>query len=144
MSDIEVFCYNLKNKYLGKKLNKIKIVNGKKLKDPQAAFTKALQGRHLEDIYRSGKEFRFKFTGNKIFGMHLMLTGDIKLPELVNSQKSTIVEFYFEDAPALALTDRMKNANIKLDPVDKDGIDALSKALTFSKLKNFFTAKNIR
>src|SRR5690606_15935315 len=53
-----------------------------------------------------------------------------------NPHKSTIAEFYFAGGTGMALTDRMGNANIKLQPVDKKGIDALSKELNFRYLKN--------
>ena len=35
----------------------------------------------------------------------------------------------------------MKNANVKLNPVNKDGIDALDKALNFKKLKEILNRK---
>lgn len=64
-----------------------------------------------------------------------MLTGDIFVFNTTNDHHSTIAEMYFEDGTGLALTDRMKNASIKLDPVDKAGVDALSPQLNFSYLK---------
>src|SRR5205809_4872531 len=64
-----------------------------------------------------------------------MLTGDIFIFETKNDHKSTIAELYFTGRKGLALTDRMGNANIKLDPVDKAGVDAISKELNFKYLK---------
>jgi formamidopyrimidine-DNA glycosylase len=64
-----------------------------------------------------------------------MLTGDIFVFEKKNDHHSTIAEFYFDTGPALALTDRMKNAHIKLDPVDKSGVDAISAKLNFKYLQ---------
>ena len=84
---------------------------------------------------------RFEFSGGKLLGLHLMLTGDIFVFEEVNDHHSTIAEFYFAGGPCMALTDRMKNANIKLDPVDKDGVDALSAQLNFKYLKTAFKRK---
>ena len=63
-----------------------------------------------------------------------MLTGDIFVFEKKNTHHSTIAELYF-DGVNFALTDRMRNANIKLDPVDKAGVDAISKELNFKYLK---------
>ena len=54
-----------------------------------------------------------------------MLTGDLHYFEQKNDHPSTIVEFYFDGERNLALTDRMGNAWIKLDPEDRSGIDAL-------------------
>jgi formamidopyrimidine-DNA glycosylase len=51
------------------------------------------------------------------------------------------VEFYFEGAQSLALTDRFKNAFIKLDPEDKEGIDALDPKLNYSFLKKVLNRK---
>lgn len=133
LPDIEVFCRNLKKRFAGKTLQKIMVVMGKKLKDTQQQLSAALEGKKLEDIYRSGKEIRFRFSGDVLLGMHLMLTGDLFPFEGKNEQKWTIVEFRFRDGAGLALTDRMKNANVKLDPEDKKGIDALE--LNYKKLK---------
>ena len=132
--DIENFCINLKRLYAGKKLQKLKVVNGKKLKDKPADLTKKLNGQTIQNIFRSGKEIRFEFSNDVILGMHLMLTGDVIPFEKKNERKSTIVEFYFEDGTGLALTDRMKNANVKLDPEDKNGMDALDKRLNYKFL----------
>ena len=138
LPDIEVFSRSLNKIFAGKKLIKIKIVNGKKLPDKPAAFTKALKGKRLKKIYRSGKELRFLFTDKILLGLHLMLTGDIFLFDKKNERLSTIAELYFEDGQNLALTDRMKNAFLKLSPEDKAGVDALSKKLDYKYLKNAF------
>ena len=68
--------------------------------------------------------------------MHLMLTGDIILFDDKNERLSTIADLYFEGGRNLALTDRMKNAFLKLNPEDKAGIDALSKKLDYKYLKS--------
>lgn len=141
LPDIEVFSRNLKKMYGGKKLSKIRIVNDKNIKDPQALLSKSLDGQKLKDVYRSGKELRFHFSNGTILGMHLMLTGDL-IPFIAeNNRKSTKVEFYFEDGNNLALTDRFKNAFVKLDPQDKDGIDALDPKLNYTYLKKALNRK---
>jgi formamidopyrimidine-DNA glycosylase len=100
-----------------------------------------LEGSKLEDVYRSGKEFRFKFSNGVILGMHLMLTGDIFPFEGKNEQKFTIVELEFEGHKGFALTDRMKNAFVKLNPEDKDGVDAMSPGLNFKYLRSICARK---
>ena len=77
LPDVHIFSGNLKKLFTGKQLNKIILVNGKKLKDSQKDLSKNLQGLVIKDIYRSGKELRFLFSNGKILGVHLMLTGDI-------------------------------------------------------------------
>ena len=141
LPDIEVFTRNLNKIFAGKKLAKVKIVNGQKLKDTAAAYAKALDGKTLLRIYRSGKEMRFEFSGKQLLGLHLMLTGDIFVFDKKNDHHSSIAELYFEDGTGLVLTDRMKNANIKLDPVDKAGVDALSADLNFKYLQTVFKRK---
>jgi formamidopyrimidine-DNA glycosylase len=145
LPDIEVFAKNLNRIFANKKLLKVKVVNGKKLPDTAKALSVALEGKVLKHIYRSGKEFRLEFKGAPLLGLHLMLTGDLFLFEDKNEHHSTIVELYFEGKTNLALTDRMRNAWIKLNPEDRNGKDALD--LNFENLKAIFgrktTIKNI-
>jgi formamidopyrimidine-DNA glycosylase len=141
LPDIEVFSRNLKKMFGEKKLIKIKVVNNKNIKDSQKELSKALEGQKLKDVYRSGKEMRFQFSNGTILGLHLMLTGDLIPFEDKNERKSTKVEFYFESGKNLALTDRFKNAFIKLDPQDKEGIDALDPKLNYSFLKKALNRK---
>jgi formamidopyrimidine-DNA glycosylase len=141
LPDIEVFTRSL-NKLLAKqRIAKVKIVNGKKLPDKPAALTKALKGKVIDKIYRSGKEMRYLFTDGTLLGMHLMLTGDIILFDEKNDHHSTIIELYFDSGKGLALTDRMRNAHVKLDPVDKEGLDALSPKLNLRYFKDILQRK---
>lgn len=141
LPDLEVFSANLKSHFVGKKLVSLKVINGKKLKDSPGELSKSLEGKVLNDIYRSGKELNFKFSNGDILGMHLMLRGDIFLFEKVNDHKYTIVELHFSNGKGLALTDRMQNANVKLNPEEKEGIDAMDKELNFKYLKSIFNKK---
>src|SRR5688572_3157974 len=141
LPDIEVFSTNLKKLLAGKKLTEVKVINGKKLKDKPAELSKALEGSILKDVFRSGKEMRFLFSNGNILGMHLMLTGDVFPFDEKNERKSTIVELHFKDGKGIALTDRMKNANVKLNPEEKEGVDALDKELNFKYLKKIFDRK---
>jgi len=141
LPDIEVFTRNLDKIFAGKKLKQIKIINGQKLKDTATALAKALNGKTVKKIYRSGKEMRFEFSDGTLLGLHLMLTGNLFLFDKKNEHGAAIAEFYFEGGQGLVLTDRMRNANIKLDPVDKAGPDALSAALNFKYLKQALQRK---
>lgn len=71
-----------------------------------------------------------------------MLTGDLFPFENENKNRFTMAAIYFTDGSGLALTDRMKNAYIKLFPEDKKGVDALSKDLNFRYLKQHFSSKS--
>jgi formamidopyrimidine-DNA glycosylase len=141
LPDIEVFSRNLKKMYGGHKLSKIKIVHNKNIKDSQKTLSKAFEGQTLKDVYRSGKEMRFLFSNKNILGLHLMLTGDLIPFEGKNERKSTKVEFYFEGGKNLALTDRFKNAFVKLNPEEKEGMDALDPKLNYSFLKKALNRK---
>ncbi|MEO7209687.1 MAG: DNA-formamidopyrimidine glycosylase family protein [Chitinophagaceae bacterium] len=135
LPDVEVFTRNLHKIFAGCKLLKVKIVNGGKLKDKPAAYSKSLKGKILTRIYRSGKEMRFEFADGTLLGLHLMLTGDVFIFDKKNDHHSTIAELYFDNGKGLALADRMRNANIKLNPVDKEGVDAVSRELSFKYLQ---------
>jgi len=137
--DIEVFSRNLKKLLAGKQVAKVKVVNGKKLKDTPKELSQALEGQKIIDVFRSGKELRIQLSKKVLLGIHLMLTGDLHFFEDANERKSTIVELQFKDGTGLALTDRMKNASIKLNPVDKEGIDALD--LNYKTLKEILNRK---
>jgi len=139
LPDVEVFSKNLDKFLTGRKLVKIKVVNGKKLPDTAKDLSKNLEGKILKRIYRSGKEFRFEFEDGTLLGLHLMLTGDMFLFAEKNDHHSTIVELHFAGNKNLALTDRMRNAYIKLNPVDKEGVDAME--LDFKYLKKIFNRK---
>ena len=145
LPDVEIFSKNLNKIFAGKKLLKIKVINGKKLPDTAKELAKNLEGKKLKRVYRSGKELRFEFADGTLAGLHLMLTGDIFVFEGKNDHHSTIIELYFEGDRNLALTDRMRNAQFRLNPVDKEGVDALE--LDFKYLKTLFnrntTIKNI-
>ncbi len=138
--DIEVFAIGLKQQFGGKKLTQVKVLNSKKIKDSQEALMEHLEGHILEDVYRSGKEFRFAFSNGIILGMHLMLTGDVFPFRDTNEQRFTIAKLHFEDGSGIALTDRMRNAHIKLHPEDT-GVDALSEELNFDYLKKALNKK---
>lgn len=142
LPDVQIFSGNLKKLFTGKQLDKIILVNGKKLKDSQKDLSKTLEGFVLKDVYRSGKEFRFLFSNGEILGMHLMLTGDIFVFDKANAHKFTIVEMHFDDGTGIALTDRMRNANIKLNPVDKGGLDVFDKKFNLKYLTAILNRKS--
>lgn len=139
LPDIQVFANNLNKKLSRKEVTKVKVVNGKKLKDKPKEIATALEGKKIVEVYRSGKELRILLTGDVLLGIHLMLTGDLFLFDKTNDHKSTIVEIHFKDGSGIALTDRMKNAHVKLNPENKEGIDALE--LNYKTLKEILDRK---
>jgi formamidopyrimidine-DNA glycosylase len=143
LPDLQVFGKNLSKHFAGKKLEQIKVVNGAKLKDSQAALKKSLEGVKLHSVYRSGKELRFEFDNDNILGLHLMLHGELKLFDEKNDHKNTIVELLFSNDKGFAVTDWQGLANVKLNPTDKQGVDALSKELDQQYLEEALQTKAI-
>jgi len=142
LPDLQVFSTNLSKLFKGKALNAIKVINGKNLKDSTKKLKRAIEGKVLKQVYRSGKELRFDF-GDSIIGLHLMLHGNLYVISESKEKKHTLVEFHFDNDKALAITDWQGKANIKLNPVNKEGIDALSKDLTLKYLLKVFDSKAI-
>jgi formamidopyrimidine-DNA glycosylase len=141
LPDVQIFADNLHKIFANKKLLKVKVVNGNKLKDKPKDLSTQLEGKKLKQVFRSGKEIRFQFEEGVLLGLHLMLTGDIFVFEKANEHSSTIVELYFEGGTGMALTDRMRNANIRLNPEDKMGVEALE--VTHKYLKEALQRKTI-
>lgn len=141
LPDLQAFSKNLHKLFSGKQLKHVKVVNPKSLKDSSNDLNTGLKGKVLAEIYRTGKELRFRFEDGPVLGMHLMLNGNLYLFDTKNENKNTIVELHFEDGKGIALADWQAMANVKLDPVEKDGVDALSEDLNFDYLKKALQSK---
>ena len=133
--DLENFSRILNQNFKGKKLLKLKVIDNRRFNDSEKELKKNLENQKLLSVYRSGKELRFKFSNDVLMGMHLMLHGDFYLFEKKNLNKFTRVEFYFEGDKGVALTDWQRNANIRLNPEEKSGIDAMDAKLNYKALK---------
>jgi formamidopyrimidine-DNA glycosylase len=140
LPDLQVFSKNLNSLFRGKKLLEIKVINGKKLKDKQSELSENIEGIILQSVYRTGNELRFHFKNKVLLGMQLMLHGNLHLFEKNNENKYTIAELHFKHK-GLALTDFQELANIKLNPEEKKGIDALSDGLNYNYLKTALQSK---
>jgi formamidopyrimidine-DNA glycosylase len=70
-----------------------------------------------------------------------MLNGELYLFDKTNEHKNTVIEFYFNDGKGLAVTDRQALANIKMNPVNKAGLDALSDELDANYLNREISKK---
>ena len=138
--DLQVFAKNLNKLFGGMELKQIKVINGQNLKDTEASLNTNLKGATLTSVARSGKELRFLFSNEKVLGLHLMLHGKLAEFNEKNEHKFTLVELHFA-GKGLAVTDFQRKANIKLNPVDKEGIDALSKKLDVAYLKQALQSK---
>jgi formamidopyrimidine-DNA glycosylase len=133
LPDLQVFSNNLDKKLSGKQLKTIEIKNTSRLKTSEKEIKKTLENQRLKEVYREGKELRFKFE-NDILGMHLMLNGDLYYFEKINNHKNTIVELLFDDDTGLSMTDYQGMAHITLNPEERKSPDALSKEVNFDFL----------
>jgi formamidopyrimidine-DNA glycosylase len=140
LPDLQVFSRNLNKALKGKTLEKIRVVNGSRLKVNASALNKGLAGRKLLEVYREGKQMRFRFDKDMILGMHLMLHGKLYLAEKNDEPKSIIASLIFDDGTTLHLTDFQGMAQLSLNPEENDAPDALSKKMTASFLKKIMAA----
>jgi formamidopyrimidine-DNA glycosylase len=139
LPDLQVFSKNLNKKLKGKKLEKIQVTAGGRIKTSAAAFNKAVAGSRLKKVYRQGKQLRFLFDNDVVLGMHLMLHGKLYWFDKKNTEKYTIATLTFDGGTGLALTDFQKMAQLTLNPQETDAVDALSKQLTPAVLKKIFS-----
>ena len=145
LPDLQAFAKNLTSLFADQELQQIKIRNAAPLKDTEADLKAALEGKTLKKVYREGKELRYLFSNDVLLGMHLMLNGELHLYDKNSEHKNTITKFHFNNSQGLVLTDWQARANIKLSPIDKAGIDALSAELNEAYLaKQCQRKKNIK
>ena len=119
LPDLENFSRNLTKIIVGKKVEKIAVVNDTKLKVPASQLKKSLEGEKVQEVYREGKELHMKFSNGRVLGLHLMLHGNLNLFEGKNDKKYPIIEMFFDDDSGLALSDYQGAATPTLDPEEK-------------------------
>ena len=123
--DLNIFCTNLAKRLIGKKLSRINILIPRRLKLPEDAFKETLEGQELMAINRVGKQLYFKFGGQHVLGLQLMLYGSMHWYEGKNANTFTIAELLFTDGTGLAITDWQKAVILTLDPVISKVPDAM-------------------
>lgn len=126
--DLEVFRENLQKAYRNKKLKKVEIGKGTKIKASEKEFNDRISGKTLKEISRHAKELYFDFGENAVISMHLMLHGQLSMPG--DLPEKFIIAFVFEDASPLVLSDYQKAAHVTLNPKENKVVDALSKKMT--------------
>jgi formamidopyrimidine-DNA glycosylase len=139
LPDLQVFSKNLNKKLKGKKLLKVQVSAGSRIKTSTAAFNKAVAGSSIKKVYRQGKQLRFLFDNDAVLGMHLMLHGKLFWFEKKSTEKNILAALVFEDGSGLALTDFQKMAQLTLNPEEGNAPDALSKQLNPAVLKKILS-----
>ncbi|NSL90655.1 Fpg/Nei family DNA glycosylase [Chitinophaga sp. Mgbs1] len=143
LPDLQVFRSNLEKALLHKKLKTLTVINKKKLHQSEKELKEALEGQALEDIVRIGKELHFVFNNGHVLGMHLMLHGKLYLFKDEYTDKYPVCTLLFAGGTGLALTDYQGQANITLDPPEKEAPDAMSKSFTEKYLSEALAKKKI-
>ena len=140
--DLEAFSRNLTKKLKGSVLESVKANKRAKVKPSLRAITKALAGKKLREVYRDGKQLRFRFEGNRLLGIHLMLHGEFRW---ATEKKPTYVvaEFSFRGKEMLWLTDFHFQANLFLDPEPSDVPDVLDSNLNASSWKKLLNSDSM-
>ena len=141
LPDLQVFSRNLNSQLAGKAVADVALLKKTKIKTTAAALKKALKGKTVEKVYRSGKELRFELTGKTILGMHLMLHGKLRWFQGKKPPAHTLLALYFDNTCGLALTDYQGIATVSLNPQEPDSPDALSKELNARYLGTLFSTK---
>ena len=126
--DLEIFKSNLEKRFKNKKLQTVKLGKGAKTETSEKEFEKALAGKKLKSVERKAKELYFNFGDGQVVSMHLMLHGQLSVPETL--PKDFMAAFLFEDTGALVLSDYQKAARVTLNPKGNDVVDALSDEMT--------------
>jgi formamidopyrimidine-DNA glycosylase len=140
LPDLQVFSQNLNKGLKGKKLTALNVLNSKNSKASAKELEENFIGQKLTQVYREGKQLRFRFENDAILGMHLMLHGKLFWFTEKNTEKNTIAEFLFEHGKGLALTDYQGLASLSLNPVENDAPDALSEQLSATYLSKKLAA----
>jgi formamidopyrimidine-DNA glycosylase len=142
--DLQIFSRNVTRKLGGKTIRRVRILRPKRLKQPESAFRKRLEGKVLKEVKREGKELWFHMGDGTIWSLHLMLHGELEFFDKKSERpKTTIMELEFDDAPGLRIRDFHGMALPSLDPVPKPGVDALSRGLNATYLKKVFKSPSM-
>lgn len=125
LPDLTVFAKALSNRFKGKTLSKLEIKHSKKLNVSEDELKSALEHQKLTSVERSGKTLQFHFGKDSIFGLHLMLRGELKvIRENEPLLKHTILVFHFSK-DGFAVTDTLKQATPTLNPPENKTPDAM-------------------
>lgn len=149
LPDLQAFSRNLTKRLAGKKIKALHTPYKKRLKTSEPELQKRLVGKIVKEVTREGKELYFHFRGGDTLALHLMLRGNLYYFDGdQHDKKYPIIEILFSDKTGLVMTDFQGQATPTLNPGEHEGIDALSKEVTFDLLKSKFekskaTIKNL-
>lgn len=148
LPDLQVFSINLTRHLKNKTIEKVAVVNGKRLNVSASNLNKALNGNTIENVTREGKSLHLNTKEGNVLQLHLMLHGGLVLNNENEKAKYSIIQIVFDDGHTLSLTDYQGMATPALNPDTSDVPDALDRKAGFSYLKCVFagnktTVKNL-
>ena len=142
LPDLEVFRVNIFRKLTAKHLLGVEVCNSLKVNVPAGESLDELGGMELAAIDRSGKELLFRFKGDRVIAVHLMLSGEISmLPrERVESVGFKIFAMHFA-RESLVFSDRGGLCTVRYMPQTDAVPDALGEDFTLGYFKKAAAAK---
>ncbi|SER96917.1 DNA-formamidopyrimidine glycosylase family protein [Pedobacter rhizosphaerae] len=140
LPDLEVFSQILTRRYGGSVLEKLEVIESRKLNVPAKALKACLEGHKLSRVIRSGKTIQLVFGPDRVLGIHLMLRGELVALSSA-SPRFAILIFHFHSGEGFAVVDMQKQATPTLDPPSADVPDALE--LSYSAFKKLLSGKKM-
>jgi len=125
LPDLTVFAQILTRRFKGQTLETLEITISKKINVSAKELKKALEGRELLEVRRSGKTLQLIFSGSQVLGLHLMLRGELIAIDQDEPPRFQILGFHFEGGDAFALIDLQRQATPILNPEPIEIPDAL-------------------
>lgn len=125
LPDLTVFAQILNRRFKGQTLETLEVSVAKKLNVSAKEIKKALEGRELLNVERSGKTLQLHFSGSQVLGIHLMLRGELISIEQDEPPRFQILGFNFEGGEGFALIDLQKQATPTLNPKPVAAPDAM-------------------
>lgn len=127
LPDLTVFAKTLNHHFKGHPLKSIAVNVAKKLNVPEKKLKQQLESSKLELVQREGKTLEFHFSNGNIWGLHLMLRGELTLIDKENpNPKFEIIRFDFGKPGAFAVIDFLKKSKPTLNPKPVKVPDALA------------------
>ena len=133
LPDLQAFSRNLSKRLVGQRVEKIHAINSKRLNASEKDLQQAIVGATLLSVGRDGKQLHFHFDSGNVLGVHLMLRGELFFFHVKNENRFTIVEMLFSEGVGLAVTDRMAQATVTLNPQPSAAPDAVRADYKFLK-----------
>lgn len=126
LPDLTAFANILSRRFNGKVLEHVEVTISKKLNVDVDFLKSALEGEKLQAVIREGKTLQFHFSAGRIFGLHLMLRGELIAIENVDIPRFQIIALDFKGGNGFAVIDLQQQAPPTFQPKSVIIPDALA------------------